>query len=288
MASYRTNGLIPCTHGNSRRLPTLTLSHESIRDVVVFLQNYVEQNGLLLPGRVPGYSRSDIKLLPSSVSKCGIWRIYRSAMLEVSSRAAAYTTFCRLLKHLLPSVVLMKPMSDLCWQCRQNSTAILRATNCPEGEKSATLIAAQEHRTLVQLERSFYKTTCDDCKQSIRACFTENDIFKPPPLASKSPPNSVPIKVHYSFDYAQQVHYPSDPFQTGPIYFLTPRKCAVFGVNCEALPRQVNFLCNESGDCGKGANTVVSQLTSLRHMGWVSRTFFSMRTIVQGRTKTIV
>ena len=48
--------------------------------------------------------------------------------------------------------------------------------------------------------------------------------------------------------------------QPGPIYFLTPRKCAVFGVNCEALPRQVNFLCDEAGCCGKGAIIVVSQL----------------------------
>ena len=29
---------------------------------------------------------------------------------------------------------------------------------------------------------------------------------------------------------------------------------------CEALPRQVNFLTDEAGDCGKGANVVISQL----------------------------
>ena len=34
----------------------------------------------------------------------------------------------------------------------------------------------------------------------------------------------------------------------------------MFGVNCEALPRQVNFLTDEAGDCGKGANAVVSRL----------------------------
>ena len=38
--------------------------------------------------------------------------------------------------------------------------------------------------------------------------------------------------------YTQQVHYPCDPQQPGPIYFLTPRKCAIFGVGCEAIPRQ--------------------------------------------------
>lgn len=41
---------------------------------------------------------------------------------------------------------------------------------------------------------------------------------------------------------------------------MTPRKCSLFGVNCEAIPRQVNFLCDESGNCGKGANAVISQL----------------------------
>ena len=48
--------------------------------------------------------------------------------------------------------------------------------------------------------------------------------------------------------------------QPGPIFFLTPRKCSIFGVNCESIPRQVNFLTDEATDCGKGANAVISQL----------------------------
>ena len=40
----------------------------------------------------------------------------------------------------------------------------------------------------------------------------------------------------------QQVHYPYDPLQPGPMYFLTPRKCAIFGVCCEGVPRQVGNL----------------------------------------------
>ena len=60
-----------------------------------------------------------------------------------------------------------------------------------------------------------------------------------------------------SYDYAQQVHYPSNPLQPGPIYFKTPRKCAIFGVCCEAIPRQVNFLIDESVLTGKGANSTI-------------------------------
>ncbi len=79
-------------------------------------------------------------------------------------------------------------------------------------------------------------------------------------MHSNTEPNAKPICAHYSFDYAQQVHYPSDPMQPGPIFFLTPRKCSIFGVCCEALPRQVNFLTDEASECGKGANIVISQL----------------------------
>ena len=68
------------------------------------------------------------------------------------------------------------------------------------------------------------------------------------------------IVSHYSFDFAQQIHYPSNPQQPGPIYFKTPRKCGVFGVLAEALPQMVLFLLDEEVDTGKGANTVISML----------------------------
>lgn len=54
------------------------------------------------------------------------------------------------------------------------------------------------------------------------------------------------------------MHYPYDPNQPGPIYFKTPRKCALFGVCCPAMPMQVNYLIDEAVAAGKGANTVVS------------------------------
>ena len=64
--------------------------------------------------------------------------------------------------------------------------------------------------------------------------------------------------MHYPYDYAQQLHYPSDPLQPGPIYFKMPRKCSLFGVYCEVIPRQVNFLTDEIVSTGKGANSTIS------------------------------
>ena len=81
-----------------------------------------------------------------------------------------------------------------------------------------------------------------------------------PPFGCIVPTGSGPAKVHYSFDYAQQVHYPHNPLQPGPMYFKTARKCGVFGVCSEGTPRQLNYLIDEAMDTGKGANTVVSLL----------------------------
>ena len=40
----------------------------------------------------------------------------------------------------MPKVRVMKPMSDLCHVCQQNSRAIMRSANMPEEEKSEVII----------------------------------------------------------------------------------------------------------------------------------------------------
>ena len=227
--SFHKHGIAPRVHGNTKHLPVNTLSLQSVDNVVRFLLNYVEKHGLLLPGRIPGYSRSDIKLLPSSTSKRSIWKLYfDSTQEEPSLHAVAYSTFCKLWQFQLPQIKLMKPITDLCWTCQQNSSALLKCANSPEKQKSETVQNALEHLRIVQCERSYYKTTCDNCRRDVENFFTESNTFQPPPLASHTPANSRSIKAHYSFDYAQQIHYPSDPMQPGPIYFMTPRKCSIF------------------------------------------------------------
>ena len=203
--SLRSHGLATRAHGNLKRSPAHALSLSSTEFVVRFVLNYAEQNALLLPGRVPGYSRSDIKLLPSSVSKRGIWRVYDEAARSDSVRAVGYSTFTSLWRSLLPSVIIMKPMTDLCWQCQKGSTAIQRSANLSEEEKSAAVLSAQEHLRVVQVERSYYTASCEECVRSVKAHFQTQASFSPPPPSSHIPPNSQPIKVHYSFDYAQQV-----------------------------------------------------------------------------------
>ena len=119
---------------------------------------------------------------------------------------------------------------------------------------------AEEHLFLVTQERSVYRHELEVSRQQAQAHFLFEGKFVPPPPHAMIAPASNAISVHYSFDFAQQVHYPSNLLQPGLIYFLTPRKAAIFGVCCEAIPRQVNFVIDEASDTGKGANTVVSML----------------------------
>ena len=117
-------------------------------------------------------------------------------------------------------------------------------------------------------ERSYYSAVCDTSKQNVRQFSQQAGVFTPPSPSSRLPPCSLPSVIHYSFDMAQQVHYPSDPLKSGPIYFLIPRKCGIFGLCCEAIPRQINYLIDEASDTGKGANTIVSMLHHfLEHHG---------------------
>ncbi|MEQ2246257.1 hypothetical protein ILYODFUR_036548 [Ilyodon furcidens] len=85
------------------------------------------------------------------------------------------------------------------------------------------------------------KKTCDNCQLS-------------------PPPSNKRIRMLYSFDFAQQMHFPSNPLLPGPMYFLTPRKCGLFGVSCEGLQKQVNFLIDEGMSSGKGSNEVISYM----------------------------
>ena len=204
--SLHSNGLASRSHGNLKRSPAHALSVSSTEFVVRFMLNYTEQNGLLLPGRVPGYSRTDVKLLPSSVSKRLIWRVYQiAAENDGSIHTVAYTTFNRLWRTLLPSIVIMRPMTDLCWQCQKNSTALLRSTNVSDEEKTDAVLAAHEHLRIVKVERSLYTSSCAECSESVRAHFVQNSVFVPPPPGCRIPANTNDIHVHYSFDYAQQV-----------------------------------------------------------------------------------
>ena len=143
-------------------------------------------------------------------------------------------------------------MTDLCWRCQKNNTRIFRSANLSEEEKTELLMEQHRHLSNVDAERKHYNDLVAQSKQTVGQLGL-NDL-------QRTAPNSRDIQLHYSFDFAQQVHLPSNAAQPGPMYFLTPRKCAIFGVCCEGIPKQVNFLVDEAVNVSKGSIGVISYL----------------------------
>ena len=113
--------------------------------------------------------------------------------------------------------------------------------------------AHQDHPNCAQTERAIYRSVCENSEKTVEAIGINAVLNHEDQNAC-----SLNKTMHFSFDYEQQVHIPSNPLQPGPIYFKLPRKCGIFGVMCEGIPRQVNFLVDEASSTGKGANTTIS------------------------------
>lgn len=170
------------------------------------------------------------------------------------------SSFFNVWKEHVPFIVVGQPRSDLCWQCKANNDKIKRTAHLPEEDRIQILQEQLQHLHNVEEERKFYNTMVEQSKNVVAAAGITD--------LGPNPPNTMPGRMHYSFDFAQQVHLPSSPLQPGPIYFLVPRKCGIFGVCNEALPQQINYIIDEGMSSGKGSNMVISLLHHfLEHYG---------------------
>jgi hypothetical protein len=95
-----------------------------VQAVVRFIVNYAAQHCILLPGRIPGIKSTDVKLLPTSITKAHLWRLYRDSLPR--HEAVALSTFRKLWKDLLPYIAVAKPATDLCWTCQKNNSLIIK------------------------------------------------------------------------------------------------------------------------------------------------------------------
>ena len=68
-AHFLATGLTTRRHKRSKCLPHNALSFVEVKNIFRFLNNYAETYAVLLPGRIPGYKRDDIQLLPTCTTK---------------------------------------------------------------------------------------------------------------------------------------------------------------------------------------------------------------------------
>ena len=119
-------------------------------------------------------------------------------------RVVQLTSFRLLWYQLVPHVVIGKPKSDLCWVCQRNNSHILRAVNIPEAMKSATLLRQDQHLREATTERIAYQAACAYSKT-----FAEEHG-----ISELGRSDNPPASFHYSFDVAQQLHYPGQSSTT--------------------------------------------------------------------------
>ena len=90
-AQYLAEGLVPRIHGHSGRIAPNALVLEHVQSIVTFVMQYAETNGILLPGRIPGYKRDDIQLLPSSTTKRAVCGYFFRRVLPPSLQGLCHT-----------------------------------------------------------------------------------------------------------------------------------------------------------------------------------------------------
>lgn len=240
ISHYDENGLSERVHGNIRKRPHNRTDGEEIQKIKEFIERFADNHALPLPGRLPTHKDYRVMLLPSDMSKSAVYRFYVKACETEQSNRVSRRTFENIWKELCPYIASMKPATDLCHTCQQNANLLMKSANMPEVVKSQRLQDAQKHLDLAKKQRQYYNDQCAIAKDNVT--------------------DDKPRVMHYSFDYAQQVHYPFNSQQCGPIFFKTARKCGIFGVSCEATSTQVNYLIDEADDVGKGANATISLL----------------------------
>ena len=104
--------------------------------------------------------------------------------------------------------------SPTCVGCAKGTThTSCELSTSPEAMKSATLLRQDQHLREATTERIAYQAACAYSKT-----FAEEQGISELGRSDKPPAPSI------SFDFAQQLHYPANPRQPGPVFFKTPHK----------------------------------------------------------------
>jgi len=246
-------------HGNSGRTPANAYTLSEREQVKSFVLNFTTIHGLPDPGRDVRKGKGQLSiLLPSVMSYHSVHQQYSISMTTAGHAPMAYRTFLKIWQEAFPHIKFNDPRSDLCMTCEDFKKRLnqLAATLDEQKEKKQAQLHrdAIEHLRLVKKERLFYQANAKVAHQYYRKLGLKT------PHSMPRKPNSRPMMSHYSWDFAQQLHYPFEDQQVGPIFFKTPRKAQLFGICSEGIPCQYNYLIDEAHFLEKNANTVISLL----------------------------
>ena len=253
----RNNGITPRIHGNKGRKPAHSHTRVDILKVLTFIHHYARINGLPQPAPPRGRAGQPLVYLPASQNKKIVYKDYECSCALMSEKPVGYRSFRNIWRKCLPWICFMTPRTDVCYRCELHRLEVKSA--CDENEKKESLKRFSGHLEVAQLERDFYRKVTNTASKEIAEYKGR--------LNSRGGACVRNLRAsHYTFDFAQSVSIPYHARQPGPVYFKTARKVHLFGVCNEGIPKQVNYLLDESqtiGENGKmahGPNSVISML----------------------------
>ena len=162
----------------------------------------------------------------------------------------SYQTFDKLWLRDCPDVIMMKPKEDVCGECSNLQSIIVRAKT--EEARQTSVDALRTHMEHANKARDHYRDVIQKAKDAIKLAAEHN--------------NPVPNFEHYTFDFAQQATIPHHAREVGALYFKVPHRIQLFGIASEATPSQHNYMFGEhhaigiDGSKSHGPNSVLFML----------------------------
>lgn len=234
-------GLSPRQHQLTGKASTNknAITSQDIEKIVNFIKSYANKVAIPLQGRLPNARNFDkVVKLPACDTQVSVYRKFIDAVsVDDEIRVISESSFYYIWNLYCPQIMTMKPATDLCDTCQQNHLKLTKLSQLSFEDEATILEDAKKHLDTANLQREFYNSWREKAKND--SLFLVN-----------------------SFDYAQNVAYPSSPQQVGSSYFKANRKCTIFGIKNERTHVQTNFLVDEKDNVGKGANATISMIHS--------------------------
>ena len=208
-------------HGNSGRTPVNAYNMSDKEKVKSFILNFTAIHGLPDPGRDVRKGKGKLRvLLPSIMNYNSVHHQYTINIKTSGKYPIAYRTFLKIWQEEFPHVKFNDPRSDLCMTCENFKKRLNKVAAALDENKEKKQVQihkeALDHIKQAKKERLFYKANAKVANEYYRKLGSKTVQSKP------SKPNSKNIMLHYSWDFAQQLHYPFEDqgYQLKPGHFV--------------------------------------------------------------------
>ncbi|CAG8627172.1 23271_t:CDS:2 [Cetraspora pellucida] len=196
---YHISSIKPIKNALSGRKSHNALSFVTILNVLTFIVNFANCNGLPSPGRHFREDTMAITFLPANESYSGLCHTYQSNLEEDSDHHISQSSFMRIWKKYVPEIRFLSSRSDLCMLCKNMQ---FNTQYWTENKRDYNIQEWNNHIKWANQEREFYKQCILNTKQQVK------NIINLSKLLRLVKPNSLELENHILWDFTEAVHLP--------------------------------------------------------------------------------